>query len=55
MLFDKKKIRPEQLIALKFKDSDTFRQGARIAVERDIPVDAPGHDTLIIKKAEAHV
>ncbi|MBI3326138.1 MAG: hypothetical protein HYZ81_05485 [Nitrospinae bacterium] len=52
MLFDKKNIPPEKLIALKFTDAETFRRAARIAVEHDIPVDTPGSYTLIIRKSD---
>ena len=45
------KIPPEQLIALKFS-VENFRAAARIAAENDIPADAPGYDTLIIRKRD---
>ena len=52
MLSGKKNIPPEKLIALKFPDSETFRQAARIAVEHDIPIDTPGSYTLIVRKSD---
>jgi hypothetical protein len=38
----------EKLTALRFRDDETFRRAARIAVEGRIPVDAVGHKTLVV-------
>lgn len=52
MLFSKRNVNPEKLTALQFPNSETFRQAARVAVEHDLSVDAPGHHILIIKKTD---
>jgi len=41
----------DQLTALKFSE-ENFRAAARTAVENDIPVDAPGYSTLIVRKCD---
>lgn len=43
------------LAALRFKDEVTFRQAARLAVDKQIPVDAPGRNTLIIRTQDIEV
>ncbi|MGH8059774.1 MAG: hypothetical protein ACREOH_21475 [Candidatus Entotheonellia bacterium] len=52
MLFGKRNVSPEKLTALQFPNSETFRQAARVAVEHDLAVDAPGHHILIIQKTD---
>ena len=52
MLFGKQSVPPGTLIALKFADAETFRKAARMAVEKDIPVDTPGSYTLIVRKSD---
>ena len=51
MFLSTRNIPAEQLIALKFSAND-FRLAARLAVENEIPVDAPGYNTLIIRKCD---
>ena len=45
-------ITAKKLIGLEFPDLKTFRRAAQIAAEKNIPVDAPGWKTLVIKKAD---
>ena len=52
MMFNLKTIPAENLTALKFSSEDEFRQAARLAVAKKIPVDAPGYDTLIVRKED---
>ncbi len=42
----------DKLIALRFTNPETFRRAARVAAEHRIPVDAPGHNTLIIQQSD---
>jgi hypothetical protein len=37
-----------KLTALRFHDDDSFARAARVAATERIPVDAPGHLTLIV-------
>jgi hypothetical protein len=43
------------LAALHFKDEATFRSAARRAAGADIPVDAPGRNTLIVRTSDTHL
>ena len=52
MNFRSKRIPSAELTALKFTDEETFRSAVRLAVDRDIPADAPGYFTLIIRKTD---
>lgn len=52
MFFCTKKSNPKNLTALKFSNPESFRRAARIAVEKNISVDAPGNLTLIIGKKD---
>jgi hypothetical protein len=52
-MFGLKTIPIEQLAALRFADEQTFREAARLAAEHKIPVEAPGEDTLIVRKTDA--
>ena len=54
-MFNLKTIPAENLIALKFSSEDEFRQAARFAVAKKIPVDATGYDTLIIRKEDTQL
>ncbi len=45
-------IDPDNLVALRFADGETFRQAARVAAEKRIPVDAPGKHTLIVRHTD---
>lgn len=49
-MFDIRRIPENELTALRFKDREEFRKAVRIAAEADIPADAPGMQTLIIRK-----
>ena len=51
-MFGLKTLPASKLAALKFFDELTFRQAARLAAEHKIPVDAPGHYTLIVRKSD---
>ena len=39
----------QKLTALRFGDDASFRKAARVAAEEHIPVDAPGHRTLVVQ------
>ena len=41
----------KELVALKFSET-VFREAARVAVEQGIPVEAPGHNTLIVRRSD---
>jgi hypothetical protein len=51
-MFGLKTLPAKKLTALKFVDEPTFRQAARLAAERKIPVEAPGYHTLIVRKSD---
>ena len=42
-------VSPQKLTALRFNDDVSFRKAARVAAEAHIPVDAPGHRTLVVQ------
>lgn len=41
-----------KLIALRFEDETAFRKAARIAINHNLPVDASGNYTLIVRKPD---
>ena len=52
MFFNFAKAPTEKLTALRFLDSETFRKAARVAAEHNVPAQAPGYDTLIVRKSD---
>ena len=44
---------PDKLVSLRFADARTFARAARVAAQKRIPVDAPGHHTLIVRKSDS--
>ena len=50
-----KAIPADALTALKFSSEQEFRKAARLAVEKKIPVDAPGYETLIVRKEDTQL
>ena len=51
-MFGLKGLKASKLTAVRFPDEPSFRQAARLAAERKVPVDAPGHYTLIVRKSD---
>lgn len=46
-------IAPHKLVALRFADAKIFAKAARVAAQKRIPVDAPGHHTLIVRRSDS--
>ncbi len=51
-MFGLKSIPTTQLVALRFSDYSCFREAARLAAEKKLPVEVPGHQTLIVRKSD---
>ena len=51
-MFGLRGLKASKLTALRFRDEASFRQAARLAAEHKVPVDAPGHYTLIVRKSD---
>lgn len=51
-MFGLKSIPTTELVALRFADYTGFREAARLAAEKKLPVEVPGHQTLIVRKSD---
>jgi hypothetical protein len=50
-----KDVPARELVALQFADPSTFRRAARFAAEHKVGADAPGRNTLIVRKSAKHL